>query len=67
MTRTGAAFIPAAYNPSEADVRFVGACGILAILSYGFAFIGAISYTQFALYAHINRQYNDRNAGLEGD
>ena len=63
LTRTGAAFIPPAYNPTESDVRFVGACGILAIFAYGFAFIGAISYCQFALYAHIMHKYNDRCAG----
>lgn len=62
MTRTGAAFIPAAYNPSEADVRFVGGCGICAIMAYGFGFIGSLAFTHFALYTYQKMKYNDRNA-----
>jgi hypothetical protein len=45
-------FIPQAYNPTETDVRFVGAMGILAIITYGFAFVGGISFMVFCLHAY---------------
>jgi hypothetical protein len=50
--RTGQAFIPSDYNPTESQVHFVGAMGILGIISYGFAFVGSISFMQFSLYAY---------------
>lgn len=59
--RSGMGFIPAAYNPSAGDVRFVGACGILAIMAYGFCFIGSISFTQFAFHAHITGKAETRS------
>ena len=59
--RSGMGFIPAAYNPTESDVRFVGACGILAIIAYGFSFIGSISYTQFAFHAHLSGKAEQRS------
>jgi hypothetical protein len=50
--RTGQAFIPSDYNPTESQVHFVGAMGILGIVAYGFTFIGSISFMQFSLYAY---------------
>jgi hypothetical protein len=58
--RTGMAFIPPAYNPTESQVHFVGAMGILGIMAYGFAFVGAISFMQFSLYAYQVGKPQDR-------
>jgi hypothetical protein len=55
--RSGVGFIPAAYDPSEGDVRFVGAMGMLGILGYGAGFLGSLAFIQFALY-----QYQSGNA-----
>lgn len=48
--RSGHAFIPDAYEPTEGDVKFVGAMGILGILAYGFGFVGAFSFQVFNLH-----------------
>lgn len=45
-------FIPQSYNPSDNDVQFVGAMGILAILTYGFTFVGAISFMVFCIHTY---------------
>ncbi|CAB9506973.1 expressed unknown protein [Seminavis robusta] len=45
-------FIPSDYEPTETDVKFVGAMGILGIATYGFAFVGAISFMAFCLHAY---------------
>jgi hypothetical protein len=58
--RTGQAFIPADYNPTESEVHFVGAMGILAIIAYGFTFVGSISFMQFSLYAYQAGKPQDR-------
>lgn len=44
-------FIPEDYLPSERDVQFFGAMGILGILSYGTGFVGSLAFTEFAIYA----------------
>ncbi|GKY99482.1 hypothetical protein MPSEU_000902400 [Mayamaea pseudoterrestris] len=44
-------FIPEAYNPSVLINRFLGAMGIIAIASYGFAMIGSVAFMGFSLYA----------------
>jgi hypothetical protein len=49
--RSGVGFIPAAYDPSEGDVRFVGAMGMLGILGYGAGFLGSLAFIQFALFS----------------
>lgn len=49
--RSGSAFIPEAYGPSEGDVRFVGAMGMMGVLGYGTGFLGSLSFVQFALYS----------------
>jgi hypothetical protein len=49
--RSGAAFIPPAYDPSEGDVKFVGAMGMMGILGYGTGFLGSLAFVQFSLYA----------------
>jgi hypothetical protein len=72
--RTGMAFIPADYNPTESQVHFVGAMGILGIMSYGFTFVGSISFMQFSLYAYQagkpesrpSKYYNGRMAFYTG-
>jgi len=45
-------FIPLVYEPTDNDVKFVGAMGILGILTYGFAFVGSISFMVFSLHAY---------------
>lgn len=49
--RSGAAFIPAEYDPSAANVKFVGAMGMMGILGYGFGTVGSLALGGFALYA----------------
>jgi hypothetical protein len=49
--RSGAAFIPPVYDPSEGDVKFVGAMGMMGILGYGTGFLGSLAFIQFSLYA----------------
>ena len=58
--RTGEAFIPAAYDASASDVRFVGAMGILGILSYGTAFLGSLSFVAFAMHSYNVGKYEQR-------
>jgi hypothetical protein len=55
-------FLPADYLPTEQDVRFFGAMGILGILAYGMAFFGSLGFTKFALYAFDKNKPNARNA-----
>jgi|UniRef100_A0A8J9SJ44 hypothetical protein len=62
QARSGAAFIPEAYNASESAVRFVGAMGILGIMAYGFSFIGAFSFLQFSLYTYQTGNHRQRSA-----
>lgn len=50
--RSGKGFIPDAYDPSEGDVRFVGAMGMMGILGYGTGFLGSLAFIQFALFAY---------------
>ena len=61
--RSGAAFIPEAYGPSETDVKFVGAMGMMGILGYGTAFLGSFSFIQFALYSFQAGKPEDRSGG----
>lgn len=58
--RSGEAFIPAAYEPSETDVRFVGAMGMMGILGYGSGFLGSLSFIHFSLYAFQAGKPGDR-------
>jgi hypothetical protein len=44
------------------EVNMIGAVGVLGIFSYTFAFIGAIAFMQFALYAFRSGFPQDRNA-----
>jgi len=60
--RSGNAFIPAAYDPTEADVKFVGAMGILGVLTYGFCFVGSISFFLFSLHTYQTGKPQDRCA-----
>jgi hypothetical protein len=61
--RTGAAFVPAEYEPSESDVKFVGAMGILSILSYAFTTVGSVAFFLFSLYAYQTGKPEQRPAG----
>jgi hypothetical protein len=52
--RSGVGFIPEDYDPSEGDVRFVGAMGMMGILGYGTGFLGSLAFIQFALFSYQN-------------
>jgi hypothetical protein len=54
--------IPVAYNATQTDNNVVGAMGILAVITYGFTFIGSISFFLFCLYAFISGIPQDRNS-----
>ncbi|CAB9496059.1 expressed unknown protein [Seminavis robusta] len=54
-------FIPFEYEPSDADVQFVGAIGIVAILTYGFAFVGSIAFMVWSLYGYTNGNHEQRS------
>jgi hypothetical protein len=60
---TGNPFIPAAYNPTSADVKFFGAMGIMAIMAYGTGFLGSLSFMEFCLFAYQSGKPTDRSAG----
>uniref|UniRef100_A0A7S2UB49 Uncharacterized protein n=1 Tax=Attheya septentrionalis TaxID=420275 RepID=A0A7S2UB49_9STRA len=55
-------FIPSAYDPSEADINFVAAMGMLGIIAHGAAYIGSLAFMEFALYAYQSGKTNDRNS-----
>jgi hypothetical protein len=55
-------FIPADYNPTATDVRFVGTMGILAVLAYGPGFLGSLSFMEFSLFAYQSGKASDRPA-----
>jgi hypothetical protein len=44
-------FIPPSYLPTQLDVQFFGAMGIIGIMAYGTGFLGSLAFTEFALYA----------------
>lgn len=54
--------IPPEYSPTQSDFSFVGVMGILGVLSYGFTFVGSISFMQFSLYAYQTGKAEARNA-----
>jgi hypothetical protein len=54
--------ISSIYNPTQTDQNVVGAMGILAVITYGFTFIGSISFFLFSIYAFINGKPQDRNS-----
>ena len=56
-----AMLVPAAYSPTQTDHNVVGAMGILGVLTYGFTFIGSISFLLFAIYAFIAGKPEERN------
>lgn len=55
-------FIPSAYLPTQLDVQFFGAMGILGIMAYGTGFLGSLAFTEFALYAFDAGQPTHRDA-----
>jgi hypothetical protein len=54
-------FIPQAYGPSVLINHFLGAMGIIAIASYGFAMIGSVTFMGFSLYAFQAMKPHDRD------
>jgi hypothetical protein len=57
----GNPFIPGAYNPSASDVKLVGAMGVLAIICYGFGFLGSLGFMEFTLLAYQSGKPGDRS------
>jgi hypothetical protein len=64
--RSGAAFIPAEYNPSAADVKFVGAMGMMGVLGHGSGTVGSLALAGFALYAFQVGKPGDRPGSYYG-
>ena len=60
---SGVGFIPGVYSPTESQVRFVGAMGILGIFCYGACFLGSLAFMAFALYAYQVHKPGDRSSG----
>lgn len=44
-------FIPAVYNPSSTDVKFVGSMSFLALVAYAIGYIGALGFMSFSMHA----------------
>ncbi len=59
-------FIPLEYNPTKTDVRFVGAMGMLGILTYGTSFLGSLGFMEFALYSFQAGKPGARSASYYG-
>jgi hypothetical protein len=55
-------FIPPIYLPTERDVRFFGAMGILGVIAYGVGFLGSLAFTEFTVYAFDMNEPMARNA-----
>lgn len=55
-------FVFGDYGQTQADNRAIATSGILGILSYGFGFLGATTFLQFALYAFHSGKPETRNA-----
>ena len=62
MAATGAAFIPAVYNPTVSHVYAAGAFGILGVFSFGACFLGSLAFMMFSLYAYQSGKPGDRSA-----
>jgi hypothetical protein len=45
-------FIPLAYEPTDSDVQFMGAVGIISLMMYAFAFIGSMSFMVWSLHSY---------------
>jgi len=51
-SRNAGSFIPDVFEPTADDTRFVGAMGFLSIVGYAAAFVGSMSFMQFAMFAY---------------
>jgi hypothetical protein len=49
------------YSPTQTDNSVVGAMGILAVIAYGFTFIGTISFMLFSIYSFEAGKPQDRD------
>jgi len=54
-------FIPIAYNPTNFDVRFVGAMGVIGILVYGFSFVGSMAFMVWSLHSYTTKNPSTRS------
>jgi hypothetical protein len=59
----GDGFIPVEYGATPSQVQILGILGVVAILSYGFAFIGSIVNMQLTLYKYQIGNPRDRSSG----
>lgn len=54
-------FIPLEYEPTSTDVRFVGAMGVIAIMIYGFGFVGSVAFMVWSLHTYTTNNASDRS------
>jgi len=54
-------FIPLDYNPTNSDVRFVGAMGVIGIMVYGFSFVGSMAFLVWSLHSYTTNNFADRS------
>jgi len=55
-------FIPLAYGPTTSNVRFVGAMGVIGIMTYAFGFIGSIAFMAWSLHSYTLNKPEERTA-----
>lgn len=53
-------FIPLEYEPTNTDVRFVGAMGVLGIMVYGFSFVGSMAFMVWSIHSYTINTPGDR-------
>jgi hypothetical protein len=46
--------ISQAYDPTDKDVNFVAAMGILAVITYAFSLVGGLAFFLFAMHAYVS-------------
>jgi len=54
-------FIPLEYEPTDTDVRFVGAMGVLGIMVYGFSFVGSMAFMVWSIHSYTINAPGDRS------
>lgn len=59
---SGVGFVPEKYEPTQTDVKFIGAMGVVGIFSYASSFVGSFAFMAFALYAYQDKKPTRRNS-----
>lgn len=55
-------FVPAVYDPTVTDVRFMGAMSFLALVAYAVGFIGSLAFMAFSMHAIQKGKPEDRGS-----